>query len=100
MRSLAVLVGLTFLWSTASWASEAPKPRISGLTLSFEEGRVLTSFGLRHGFDEILRERIESGLPTTLFYELSLVRDRQFWRFWVRRQVRENRLEITANTTS
>ncbi len=96
MRSLAVLVGLTFLWSTLTWASEAPKPRISGLTLSFEDGRILTSFGLRHGFEEFLRERIESGLSTTIFYDLDLVRDRQFWRFWVRRQVQANRLEITA----
>ena len=96
MRSLAVLVGLTFLWSASLWASEAPKPRISGLTLTFEGDRVLTSFGLRHGFDEFLRERIESGLATTVFYELDLVRDRQFWRFWIRRQVRRNRLEVTA----
>lgn len=96
MRSLAVLVGLTILWSTFAWASDAPKPRISGLTLTFEGNRVLASFGLRHGFDDFLRDRIESGLSTTVVYELDLVRDRRFWRFWIRRQVEADLLEVTA----
>lgn len=81
------------LWPFPAVADDSPKPRIAGLTTSFEGSRVLVDFALRHAFDERLRERIEAGLTTTITYELQITRDR---RWWLDRTVDSSRLEVTA----
>ena len=81
------------LWAPRGDASDTPKPRIAGLAVAFDGPRVLVGFGLRHAFDERLRERIEAGLATSIVYELQLVRER---RWWFDRKVKSSRLEVTA----
>ncbi|MCH9651774.1 MAG: DUF4390 domain-containing protein [Deltaproteobacteria bacterium] len=96
MRALAALVGLvltSLLWTLPSTAADAPKPRIAGLSVSFEGPQVIVSFGLRHAFQSGLRERIESGLSTSVIYDIQLVRDRKWW---LNRKVLSSQLEVTA----
>ncbi len=68
---LVLLVGVS---------AEASAPaELTGLRLQFNERQVLLSFRLDDAFDETLKRRIESGLPTPLTYELELVRTRKSW---------------------
>jgi len=60
-------------------AAPADEPRIRDLSIVIDGGQVLASFGLENGFTPNLLARIESGLPTTLTYELELARDRKRW---------------------
>jgi hypothetical protein len=52
---------------------------ISELRVALAEDQVVVSFRLEDGFDDKLVERVESGLATTLIYELELRRDRKRW---------------------
>lgn len=61
----------------ASPASAAP--RIVDLAATVESGQVLLGFVLRDGIDRRLRERVQSGLPTAIEYELELLKDRKRW---------------------
>lgn len=90
----AVLLSLA-LWT----AAEAPKPQIEGLAMSLERSSpggssVELDFALANALDGALRERIESGLPTTIVYEMQLVRER---RLWLDRKVLKSALEVTAS---
>lgn len=60
-------------------AAEGNTARISDLRLRLDEGRVFLSFKLRHAFDENLRKRIDSGIPTGFDFNFQLVRDRKTW---------------------
>jgi hypothetical protein len=68
-------------------------PEIRELSIATGGGQVLVSFRLADGFTNELRERIESGLPTSLVYELELLRDRKRW--WDR-GVDSSRIETVA----
>jgi len=57
----------------------AAEPRIEELTIVVDGSQVLASFHLADGFSQDLLDRIESGLPTGLTYELELLRDRKRW---------------------
>lgn len=57
----------------------AAGPAIVDLVAGHEAGRVYLDFRLAGAFDRELLARLESGLPTTLVYELELLRDRKRW---------------------
>jgi hypothetical protein len=57
----------------------AAEPRIRELSIVVDGAQVLASFALEGGFGSGLLGRIESGLPTSLVYELELLRDRKRW---------------------
>lgn len=80
-----LLVGLLAAASTG--------PEIRDLSIAASGGQVLVSFRIEDAFTPELRERIASGLPTSLVYELELLRDRKRW--WDR-GVDTSRIEIVA----
>lgn len=88
------------LLSFALWtAADAPKPQIERLALSLERATPQSSlveldFALAGGFGDELRERIESGLPTSIVYEMELVRER---RGWLDRTLARSTLEVSAS---
>ena len=45
-------------------------------SLNLDGDRVLTTFTLREAFNQRFRERLESGLPTSILYRFELARDR------------------------
>jgi len=77
-RLTAAFLALILLLSLVR-VSPVGAGEIRDLTVRLDEGRVLASFRLEGGFDERLIERAESGLPTTLVYEIELLRDRKRW---------------------
>lgn len=54
-------------------------PQIKDLQVSLDGQRALVSLRLRGAFDRRLADRLESGLPTTILYQLELSRDRKRW---------------------
>jgi hypothetical protein len=70
----------------------AAGPRVRDLSISLDAGQVLVSFRLDGGLGTELAQRLESGLPTGLVYELDLARDRQ----WFDDSVDSTRLEVVA----
>lgn len=97
MRTPAFLFGLALLLTLPATSQVAPTPRISGLSFAFEQNEVHVSFALRNAFDAKMVERLESGLATTLVYDLELGRDR---RIWFDRIVASRRLEVSAKLDS
>lgn len=94
MNITAALLAVT-LWT----AAEAHKPQIQGLALSLQTSSsdslvVELDFRLENALEGPLRERIESGLPTTILYEMHLVRER---RWWLDRKIVRSTLEVTAS---
>jgi hypothetical protein len=73
MRTALALLGLLFL------ASETPDAAIHGLQVAMDSNRVLASFALTDAFDGPLAQRIDSGLPTSIVYEIELHKDRKRW---------------------
>ncbi len=63
----------------AAPAAGAAEARIVNVGVALEGRRALVSFDLVEGFDRALRERVESGLPTGVVYELELFKDRKRW---------------------
>lgn len=74
MRVALALLGLLVLASQAR--AEA---RITDLRVSLDGERVLASFNLTGGLDARLARRIDSGLPTSILYEIELHKDRKRW---------------------
>lgn len=67
-------------------------PRVRDLSISLEAGQVMVSFRLDGGLGPELAQRLESGLPTGLVYELDLARDRR----WFDDSIDTTRLEVVA----
>lgn len=67
--------------------------RIEGLNVTVEGSQVLARWELRDAFDRKLRERVESGLPTSIVYRIELQRDRKRW---YDRQLAATTLEVVA----
>lgn len=88
MSITAALLSLT-LWT----AAEPPKPRIASLEVHAAGSQIELGFDLLDAFDASLRERIESGLPTSIIYEMQLVRERKLW---FDRKVARSTLEVTT----
>jgi len=74
MRAAFFLVALSF--GAAPGRAQA---RIEELQVSLAGDQVLAGFRLAGAFSDELRERIQSGLPTSILYELELQRDRKRW---------------------
>lgn len=51
--------------------------RVAGVEVKVDGGQLLAGFRLEGGFGDELQKRIDSGLPTSLVYELELVRARR-----------------------
>lgn len=74
-------------------AAVSPDPEIRDFSITASGGQVLVSFRFEGGLSPEIRERIDSGLPTSLVYELELLRDRKRW--WDR-GLESSRIEIVA----
>jgi len=72
---LATTLLLLTPWRAAAQNEEGA--RIVGLGVKLEGGQLLIGFQLVGGFDEELQKRIDSGLPTSLVFELELARARR-----------------------
>lgn len=70
---------LPVLLLLAALASPPAEPRITDLTTALDGMVVQVSFRLIDAFDEPLRARLESGLPTGFTYEIDFARDRKRW---------------------
>lgn len=68
------LLGLLLLASGAR-----ADARISALDVAVDGNRVLASFTLSRAFDHRLSRRLDSGLPTSILYEVELYKDRKNW---------------------
>lgn len=76
-----VLAALWTTWPFSPCLAEDDKlpARISNVKLRLDGAQVLVSFKLENAFDETLRKRIDSGLPTGFDYNFQLVRNRKTW---------------------
>lgn len=74
-----LLLGLLALalGSQRAAAQNAADAHIGGLRVQLDGNQLLVDFQLVGAFDEELQQRIDSGLPTALVYELELVRARR-----------------------
>jgi hypothetical protein len=72
----AFLLLLAFLLGAAPGRAEA---RIEEVQVSLQGDQALVGFRLTGAFGQELRDRIDSGLPTSIVYELELQRDRKRW---------------------
>jgi Domain of unknown function (DUF4390) len=93
MRAIPAILALLGSLLLASQARAEGGPRISPIRVTVDGDRVLATFALRDGFDDRLRSRIESGLPTSVLYRIELYRERKRW--WDLR-LQQNTLEVTA----
>lgn len=75
---LLLIVSLAALMVGAG-PSDKPKARIVDLQVSPVANELQVSFELLNGFSAATLERISSGLPTTIRYDLKLERIRGFW---------------------
>jgi hypothetical protein len=82
-----------FLLVLAFVSGEASRPALKDMSLTLDGKQVLVTMELRNAFDQDLQERIDSGLPTELLYEVKLLRDRKRW--WDRRLDR-TRIQVVA----
>jgi hypothetical protein len=71
----------------------AAKPEIVDLAVDRDGERLELSFQLVAGFDDALRRRIESGLPTGFVYQIKLERVRKWW---LNGEVEKAQLEVFA----
>jgi hypothetical protein len=74
MRAALALLGLLLIASEAG-----ADAKISDLRAALDGERVLASFALTGGLDRRLAQRIDSGLPTSIVYEIELHKDRKRW---------------------
>ena len=88
MRAKLALLAFFFFASQA--LAEA---RISDIKVELDGGRVLATFTLRDAFDHRLRERVDSGLPTSIVYRIEIDRDRKRW--WDHK-LKDATLEVVA----
>lgn len=89
---MKVLTGGALLL-TLLLAAQAPEPRISDLLLSRQGDELLLSFRLENAFDDEILERIQSGLPTSLNYDVKLERLR---RWWFNNTIHKSELQVVA----
>lgn len=78
MKPLPALLVAGLLAAAAAPAT-AQEPALEELSITLSGFQVLASFRLEGGFGPEIRERIDSGLPTGIVFELELARDRKRW---------------------
>ena len=88
MRAKLALLGFFFFVSQA-----LADAKISEIKVTLDGERVLASFALQDAFDHRLSERVDSGLPTSILYQIELDRDRKRW--WDQK-LRDSTLEVVA----
>ena len=88
MRAKLALLAFFFFASQA--LAEA---KISEIKVELDGGRVLATFALHDAFDHRLSERVDSGLPTPIIYQIELARDRKRW--WDQK-LKDATLEVVA----
>ncbi|HSM14820.1 MAG TPA: DUF4390 domain-containing protein [Thermoanaerobaculia bacterium] len=71
----------------------AAEPAVRDLSIALDGVQVLASLRLADAFGPEIRERIDSGLPTGIVYEIELLRDRKRW--WDE-SLDSTRLEVVA----
>jgi len=80
LAALLLLGGLFALLGPQRVAAEnGQEARIAALGVKLGGGQMLVDFQLIGGFGEELQQRIDSGLPTGLIYEIELLRARRSW---------------------
>ena len=87
------LLAVAVFAAAAAPAAPGGEPRIQEVRIAVAGGEILLSFRLEDGLTPEFRERVESGLPTSLAYEIQLMRDRKRW--WDR-GIESSRLEVVA----
>lgn len=88
MRAKLALLGFFFLVSQA-----LADAKISEIKVTLDGERVLATFALQEAFDHRLSERVDSGLPTSILYQIELDHDRK--RLWDQK-LRDVTLEVVA----
>ncbi len=58
------------------WTGE---PRITDVRIVFERSQIRLSFKLLGAFDDNLKKRLDSGLPTSFTFQFELIRKRKSW---------------------
>ena len=58
------------------WTGE---PRITDVRIAFEKPQIRLSFKLLGVFDDDLKQRLDSGLPTSFTFQFELIRKRKSW---------------------
>ena len=79
MRPRPFLAWAVALLSATGFASAAQAAEIVDLMIDRDGARLLVSFQLVGGFDDSVRRKIESGLPTGFIYQIKLERVRKWW---------------------
>ncbi len=92
MRATIALL-LSLLLFVLAAAPARAEGRIAGLDVAVDGDRVIANLTLVDGFQHRLRERVDSGLPTSIIYRFELDKDRTRW--WDR-YLQECTLEVTA----
>jgi hypothetical protein len=88
MRAKLALLGFFFFVSQA-----LADAKISEIKVTLDGERVLASFALQDAFDHRFSERVDSGLPTSIVYQIELDRDRKRW--WDQK-LQDTTLEVVA----
>ncbi|MEM9292613.1 MAG: DUF4390 domain-containing protein [Acidobacteriota bacterium] len=74
MKAFFAALGLLAIGSL-----EEPNPRITDLVVQLDGPRVEVLFSLQDAFANGLNDRIDSGLPTAVTYEIQLLQPRRAW---------------------
>ncbi len=77
--SVALVALLALLLLALAPSLAVAEPAVKDLQTALDGRRVLVTFHLDEAFDDATRERIQSGLPTGITYELELLRERRRW---------------------
>ena len=93
MKPLPALLVAGLLAAAAAAPALAQEPAVEDLSITLSGFQVLATFRLEGGFGPEIRERIDSGLPTGIVFELELARDRKRWWDEV---LESTRLEVVA----
>jgi len=79
MKPLPALLVAGLLAAAAAAPALAQEPAVRDLSITLSGFQVLATFRLEGGFGPEIRERIDSGLPTGIVFDLELARDRKRW---------------------
>lgn len=90
-RAVALLIALGPIAATPVFAAKSAE--IVDLMVERNGERLLLSFQLVGGFDDAVRQKIESGLPTGFTYQIKLERVRKWW---LNGTIERARLEVFA----